>query len=162
MKSLLFYLIIACITSLGFSCSQEDSASSRYKKQLESQRSAATADSSQQNNDRTTGDGSNGNGNGNDSDETGSGDDEETGDGVTPPNQQDQAAAQLKAQGMQIYDTSCQGCHMPVAQTTIIARAAANIAGAAQSPTHVMAGINNNFPNQQQAEAVLAYILDPN
>ncbi|SMF60428.1 hypothetical protein [Pseudobacteriovorax antillogorgiicola] len=88
---------------------------------------------------------------------------EEAEDGavVDPAEAEAQAAALLKAQGKEIYDNNCMGCHMAPAATTLNARDPALLVGAANIAPHVAAGINANFPNNGMAEAIIAYLVDP-
>ncbi|SMF03262.1 hypothetical protein [Pseudobacteriovorax antillogorgiicola] len=71
-----------------------------------------------------------------------------------------QQAAALVAQGKQIYEGQCMGCHQAPAATTLNSNTAAQFAANKDIAPHVGAGINNNFPNAAMAEAVIAFLAD--
>ncbi|SMF27466.1 hypothetical protein [Pseudobacteriovorax antillogorgiicola] len=71
----------------------------------------------------------------------------------------EEAAAQLRATGKQAYETECMSCHGEPAATTLNSRDAMEIAG--QSGLIFHGGVAN-YPNQQIAEGIVAFLTDPN
>ena len=83
---------------------------------------------------------------------------EEGEEGLSPEEIAEMEALALREQGKEVYDGMCMGCHTAPATTTLDARDAATLVGAAGIVPHQGLAA---FPDADVAEAIIAYLVEP-
>ncbi len=83
------------------------------------------------------------------------GDEEEGVEEASP----EEIALMLRQEGKKLYEGQCMGCHLDVANSTLNSRDPLGIANQATAEYHV--NIQANFPNEDMAKSIVAFLNDP-